>query len=145
MRKLILIVTIMLISLTTLACQKTRPVKKPEKPLIRMVADVELAKLILRPESVKLDANRDPFKPLGYDQSLATVPIELESDPFRQFKLLGVTKVDNQFRALVTSPTGRDIYQVNDKIGDYVITEITNEQMTLTNDENKTATLKRGD
>lgn len=129
-------------SVTTIACKKTTSVKKPTKPLAQMVQDVELAKLILRPESAKLDAQRDPFKPLGYEQSVATVI--LEENPFKNFKLLGVTKVDNEFRALVSSPTGRDIYQVKDKIGDYVITEITNEQMTLTNDT-KTATLKRGD
>lgn len=52
--------------------------------------------------------------------------------------------IEDEFRALIMSPTGRGVYRLGEKIEDYEINEITAEQVILSNGV-QTVTLKRGD
>lgn len=123
-------------------CQKVKPARKPEQPVVKMVEDVELAKLILRPESGKLDVSRDPFKPLDYSQQSGPV-VRQTDDLIKQVELLGVTKVNNEFRALLKTASERRVCQINDVVTGYTIKEIMDDRVILS-DGTRTITLKRG-
>jgi hypothetical protein len=125
-----------------LGCQKVNPVREPEPPVVKMVEDVELAKLILRPESGKLDVSRDPFKPLNYTQQSGPAARQTD-DLIKQVELLGVTRVNNEFRALLKTASERRVCQINDVVAGYVIEDIMDDRIIL-NDGARTITLKRG-
>jgi hypothetical protein len=99
---------------------------------IPKVESPDLAKMILRPKRSSLDITRDPFLPLTEKNKLPTI-IESNVDNLEDVHFLGTVKVNDQYLALVANNKGKDVYKLQNQIRNFTITEIGENEITLTN------------
>lgn len=119
---------------------------EPEPAPVQRVADIGLAKLILRPQRERLEVPRDPFMPLippepFKDEGGALIPM-VEAD-FADWTVSGIIKSGDGYLALIKNKTGRGLYRVQDQVQGFTITEITEDAVMLSQGK-KTIILKRG-
>ncbi len=122
--------------------------KQPEvvKPKLKKVDDLNLAKLLLKPNKADIQVSRDPFEPLIKEEPKNTkvmVRKKPRTNEMRQYKFLGVAKVNNEYVAYLKNGAVKGTFRKDDKVKDYTITEIGPNQVTLSNGD-QTVTLKRG-
>lgn len=104
------------------------------------VQDIDLAKILVKPERHELQINRDPFKPL---LETDTPNVQAKEDPLANMQFVGVVKVGDTFSALIKTEKGKNVYSVNDKLGELVIINITEEFVEFKKGE-EVHQLKRG-
>ena len=121
-------------------------------PILTEVNDLELAKLILRPEEEKKDFNIDPFKPLAGGE-IGSVKRAAQSESSRsgvvyiegigEVRFVGVIKSNDEYFALLKTNKGKGTYKVGDNLENYRVTEIENNKIILT-DGSQTIIIERG-
>jgi len=117
----------------------------PSKPLITVnrVDNPVLAKLILKPSREKINIERDPFQPLLLNQDAPDVALPAPTPDFADWQVVGIIKSEDQYTVLLKNKKGRGVYRVNDKIQNFTIVSIDENQVVLSNGKNK-VTMKRG-
>ncbi len=145
MKKSFLVITIITLFFLIQGCDRL-PFKKKEPPApkaeIKRIENTELAKVILKPQREKLNLDRDPFKPITSSASAVGYTPTGETE-LKNVKILGVTKINDEFRALLNVNDKKGVYKVDDMVDQYKITEIMKDQIMLSNGS-QTITLKRG-
>lgn len=150
MKRLISILSILVF--VSAGCDVYREAMKPPAPpapapvTVKRVEDAALAKLILRPQRERLDVPRDPFAPLIPPEPLTDeqggVVAAVEAD-FEGWTVSGIVKSGDGYLALLKNKDGRGLYRVQDQVQGFTITEITAEQVVLSQGK-KRIILKRG-
>lgn len=129
--------------------KKRKAVKKVEHTV---EMDIKLAELVLRPQSSKIEINRDPFKPLIDDQLNQLVNVA--GDPSTKedsaavvlsgLRYGGMVSIGGVKSALLSSPEKKGVFQVNDTFHELMIVDINETTVELKKGE-KTFQLKRGE
>ena len=126
--------------------QEQKALDEQNKPAFQKVEDIELAKILLKPQAKKLSISRDPFTPIirtadaGSDDSFPESIDEVLND----IKFIGVIKQGDNYRALLRVRSKQGVFRQNDKIQNYTIQEIHMDRIVLSNGE-KTKSIKRGE
>ncbi len=163
MKKITLLLTIMMI-ISLAGCDKPNAIESmfkngsqkqqtvaenvPAVSPTAIVQDVQLAKIILKPERHKLSVTRDPFEPLikpkNFDATANSVEQLQEMDALKGMEFLGLMKVGDIYSALIKTEKTKGVYKVNDQVNQLTITAIEEKSITFTKGS-KTFKLKRGD
>ncbi len=112
------------------------------EPVVEKVEDLQLAKIILKPEKPEIKVTRDPFKPLMEGKGSAAVVLNI-GEQLERYKFMGVTKSDDEYVAFIKDGAKRGTYRKNDMLNEFKIVDIGPQEVLLLNGE-KTFTLKRG-
>lgn len=108
----------------------------------------QLPQIIRRPKQYKVPVLRDPFEPLVKTEPPAVIAKAVEEerqlDVFKGMEYAGVIKWGDAYSAYLRTESGKGVYQVNDRVGDWTITDISEGIVTFKNGE-KTYQLQRGD
>jgi hypothetical protein len=122
-----------------------RPVRvpPPKSTLLQDEQNVELAKIILRPVRDTLDVERDPFQPLSFRKENVEEIADPNENFFQNIRVLGITQVNDESRVLIKSPSGKKVYRINDRLGDFQIEMISNDSV-IFGDGDQTWKVKRG-
>ncbi len=129
--------------------RKRRPQADQEEisqELVPEVQSTELAKLIIRPKPKILKVQRDPFKPLITKERKTTLNgQEIPDDTFlTDVHFLGVVKFGEHYSALLRTSEAKGAFNVGEKVGTYVLTDIKEDYIVFTKGE-KTYKIKRGE
>jgi hypothetical protein len=125
----------------------------PKKPILPEIDDTSLAKLLLKPEKYELTVERDPFRPIieENDDERGPEPVIVNEvsmpDPMvavRQVDFQGVVKIGSSYSALIQAQGDKGVYMVNDVVNTLKIVKITEQELTVTKD-NQTFVIKRGE
>lgn len=123
----------------------------PPKPVVPIVQDEDLAKLILKPVKKDLVLNTDPFKPLfnagsGKKKGAAVADSDAEAyaPSLGKVNFLGVTVVEGEYVALIVSDKAKGAFRVDDYIKDFKVESIQSNRVVLSNGS-QLLTLKRGE
>lgn len=145
MKRLIyLAIIILMFTGCDLVQKKTKKTNVVKKPTLEKVDDLNLAKIILKPEKSDISVTRDPFKPLIQEEEKQTVVRNtIGNQELKRYKFLGVAKVNNEYVAYLKSGAVKGTFRKDDKLKDYTITEIGPDEVVLSNGD-QTITLKRG-
>lgn len=145
MKRLIVLVLVgMMCGGCDLVEKKTKKTEVVKKPSLQKVDDLQLAKIILKPERTEISVNRDPFRPLIQEEEKpAAVNTAMANQELKRYKFLGVAKVNDEYVAYLKNGAVKGTFRKDDKLKDYTITEIGPDQVVLSNG-NQTITLKRG-
>ena len=112
--------------------------------LPQKIESIDLAKMILKDEPVVLSVKRDPFKPLLRQGTLAKKEkVSMDQETLRTAKILGITKMGDEFSVLMSLGDKKGVFSLHEKIGGFELTEITTDFIVLKKGE-KTYTIKRG-
>ncbi len=131
--------------------KKKAPPVVEAKPIVPMLEDTDLAKLILKPEPYKLKVTRDPFKPLierkealekGTQED--AVLYQMSQEQVKKMKYLGLIKMADQYSALIKTEKRKGVYKLNDEVEGFYITGIAPDHVVLEK-QNMTFNLKRGE
>src|SRR4030095_8337078 len=145
------IITILILVLATSGCEQIEPqaralLKKKKSvtvqeqaPLVSMMDDTRLAKLILKPKPYELKVTRDPFKPLieRSDKSGGQLPAgnadlyKVEQDKVSKMRYLGVFKIGDQYSALIRTEKKKSVFKINDDIEGFTVMEIHEDHIIL--------------
>ncbi len=122
--------------------------QEQKAPEIEKIKSPELAKIILKSETTKIDVSRDPFKPLIEKDTEVKEIVVLNTEyldiyDVSKLKFLGVAKIDDEYRALLKMDNKKGIYKIKDKIKHFTIVSIETDKVILNNGK-KLITLKRG-
>lgn len=150
MKNLTRILIVSLVTLTTalpeISLAQTR--KADNADLDELVAPEKLPEIIGRPKQEKITVSRDPFAPLIKTQPPAEVAKAAEEerrmDVFKGMEYAGVIKWGERYSAYIRTDSGKEVYQINDRVGDWTITDISEQIITFKNGDN-TYQLQRGD
>ncbi|MBP9853625.1 MAG: hypothetical protein KBD53_02020 [Candidatus Omnitrophica bacterium] len=113
------------------------------EPVVEKVEDLQLAKIILKPEKPEISVTRDPFKPLiELNKGPAALVLNI-GEQLERYKFMGVTKSDDEYVAFIKDGAKRGTYRKNDMLNEFKIVDIGPQEVLLLNGE-KTFTLKRG-
>jgi hypothetical protein len=113
----------------------------------KVVNDVELAKIILKPKHRPLSVTQDPFAPLlvsSQDNSLSVENDQLDQDITKDIRFLGLVNMGDKPYALLSVENVNAVYKINDQIKRMVLAEIHQEYIVLKRDS-KMIKLNRGD
>ncbi|MGE0268218.1 MAG: hypothetical protein AB7S78_07170 [Candidatus Omnitrophota bacterium] len=145
MKRLIyLAIIILMFTGCDLVQKKSKKTTVVKKPTLDKVDDLNLAKIILKPERSDISVTRDPFKPLIQEEEKQTVVRNtIGNQELKRYKFLGVAKVNNEYVAYLKSGAVKGTFRKDDKLKDYTITEIGPDEVVLSNGD-QTITLKRG-
>jgi len=112
-----------------------------------LVADPELAKIILNPARPQLDISRDPFQPLeiSQPQKLPSSAIQTQDGQKirQQIKFLGVVMAGGEYRAVLEVKSKKGIFKSQDQVEGFKIIGIDKEQISLENNQ-EVIIIKRG-
>ncbi len=141
MRRVSLTYLVVLLVAMSSSCSKPKAKALPreeKKAMVEIVDNPQLAKVILRSEKKPLQIIKDPFKPIlsktptfmpGQENTQA--PSESGQTEAQDVILIGVVKMEDEFRAYVKTGSKLDVYKVQDKIGPYTVLSINIDQMVL--------------
>jgi hypothetical protein len=125
----------------------TKATAQLPKPVVQYVQNLELAKIILRPQHKELLVTRDPFNPIiapapklnSFDRrSGAATKGQLDD-----VLVLGIVKLDQDYRAYIKFGDKTRVVSVQDTVGKYTITDINMDQVVFRSG-NKEFIKKRG-
>lgn len=113
--------------------------------LVEPVKSADLAKVILKPSQKTMLVNKDPFKPImskGYvDESISLnpndAPSQILADAMGDLNVIGIVRMDKDYRAFITTTDKKGVYKVQDKIGNYTIERIEPNQVVFKLGENE--------
>lgn len=113
-----------------------------------LVNPEQLSQIIDRPKQYKVPVTRDPFEPLVKMEPPAVIAKAAEEerqlDVFKGMEYAGVVKWGDAYSAYLRTDSGKGVYQVNDRVGDWTITDISEGIVTFKSGE-KSYQLQRGD
>jgi hypothetical protein len=141
--------------LVTIGCDPSRVplTKKPvvsdttDDPLIERIKTPQLARMILKPQKAELKVSRDPFTPLftSKEEAKANSPqVNETASPIEDLIFLGVVRMNEEYLALLKDNLKKGLFRVNEKVKDFTITDIQEDEVTLNNGV-RTIKIKRGD
>lgn len=113
----------------------------------KLVKDVELAKIILKPKHRPLTVTQDPFAPLlaGSEGDPFSVDNnQLDQEITKDVRFLGLVNMGDKPYALLSVDNVNAVYKINDQIKRMVLAEIHQEYIVLKRDS-KMIKLNRGD
>jgi len=126
---------------------KTTKSKRDVKKVEKKIESADLAKIILKPKKRKMTVQKDPFKPILYQSHHSTAKKKSrkfhDASSIKDFKFVGVVKVNNEYLALLKKGNERGIFRKNDKVKNFTVTRIKDDRVILSNGI-QTITLKRG-
>lgn len=113
----------------------------------KLVKDVELAKIILKPKHRPLAVTQDPFAPLfvgSEGNSFSGTNEQLDQDMTKDIRFLGLVNMGDKPYALLSVENVNSVYKINDQIKKMVLAEIHHEYIVLKRDS-KMIKITRGD
>ena len=134
-------------------CDLTPGKKKAQtepSPTVKLVQDMELAKIILKPERQPSVITRDPFKPLLAKTELLNEAKtddntrRADEEDLKKIKFLGLIKLGENYSVFLQSETKKGVYKVNDEFEHFTIINIQPEFVELKRGNNSYK-LKRGE
>lgn len=125
--------------------REQRALARSKKKLPKKVESIDLASLILKPEPVFLSVEKDPFKPLFYvkNSNVADTPDSVDQGILSTAKILGVTKMGDEYSVLFSMGDIKGVFSVNDDIAGFKLKEIASDFIVLEKEE-KLYSIKRG-
>ena len=122
--------------------------QEAEESVLVKIEDLDLAKIILKPEMEKRVISRDPFKPIitKPGRIIVETPLNVADEEFvRNLTVLGVVKVGEEYSVLLRTAEKTSVFQKYDMIHQYTIQEIDKDHIVLRNRDNRVVVVKRGE
>jgi hypothetical protein len=152
MRNRCLVCMMMVTVVASSGCQQSKHqalLIEEKKPFVQYVESPQLAELILKPKGKKFLMSRDPFEPITTKEGMRFTDLGGASaqgadNPVDNIVLVGVVKLDTEYRAFLKFHNKSGVFKVQDKIEDYVIKDINLDQIVLVY-EGREIVKKRGE
>ncbi len=139
--------TLFTVMILAVASQHVFAATETQKPLVEKVEDLELAKVILKANPKILAVKNDPFKPIttknAFDPTANIVmnPADLSNqvlaDAMGNVNVVGIVRMDQDYRAFITTSDKKGVYKAQDKSGNYTIERIEPTQVVFKLGENE--------
>jgi hypothetical protein len=112
-----------------------------QKLPIEYVQSLDQARDILKPQGKPLIITKDPFKPIimPAKKGIIAKPVDILSD----VKVLGIVKLDDDYRAFIRVGTKERVVSLQDTVRKFTIIDINMEQVVFKSG-NRTVIKKRG-